>query len=125
MNLEVNQTTARPRRGQSVAVGIPDTKNEGLHTQEAEKVSLLVLDCPNTSPCVRQKSVQHPVPPKGLSIKRDALLLAVLTLLAGLLRSYKIWHPDQVVFDEVHFGKFAAYYIRREYFFDVHPPFAK
>lgn len=50
---------------------------------------------------------------------------AALTAIAFALRFYKINHPDQVVFDEVHFGKFAAYYILREYYFDVHPPFAK
>lgn len=31
-------------------------------------------------------------------------------------------HPS---FDEVHFGGFAAKYIRRRYFMDVHPPLAK
>lgn len=51
--------------------------------------------------------------------------LVVVTILACLTRFYKISHPSQVVFDEVHFGKFASYYILRTYFFDVHPPFAK
>ena len=33
------------------------------------------------------------------------LALAVITFLAFLTRFYGITHPDQVVFDEVHFGK--------------------
>ncbi|ORY26861.1 hypothetical protein BCR39DRAFT_539830 [Naematelia encephala] len=49
----------------------------------------------------------------------------LLFLLALILRFYGIAHPDQVVFDEVHFGAFAGQYIRREYYFDVHPPLAK
>ncbi|KAL4969272.1 dolichyl-phosphate-mannose-protein mannosyltransferase [Aspergillus stella-maris] len=53
------------------------------------------------------------------------LAITILTVLAFITRFYKISYPDQVVFDEVHFGKFASYYLRRTYFFDVHPPFAK
>ncbi|WFC99979.1 dolichyl-phosphate-mannose--protein mannosyltransferase [Malassezia yamatoensis] len=41
------------------------------------------------------------------------------------VRLYEIASPAEVVFDEVHFGKFAAYYMTRQYFFDVHPPLAK
>ncbi|CCM01812.1 uncharacterized protein FIBRA_03880 [Fibroporia radiculosa] len=52
-------------------------------------------------------------------------MAAFLTVAAFALRFYKINHPDQVVFDEVHFGKFASYYITRQYYFDVHPPLAK
>ncbi|KAI0343077.1 glycosyltransferase family 39 protein [Trametopsis cervina] len=55
----------------------------------------------------------------------SVVVVALLTLLAFALRFFKINHPDQVVFDEVHFGKFAAHYISREYYFDVHPPLTK
>ncbi|KAJ7180678.1 glycosyltransferase family 39 protein [Mycena filopes] len=68
---------------------------------------------------------RHPIEKLLETKKASIFVVTVLTFLALLLRFYKINHPDQVVFDEVHFGKFAAYYISREYYFDVHPPFAK
>ncbi|THH13087.1 hypothetical protein EW146_g7086, partial [Bondarzewia mesenterica] len=52
-------------------------------------------------------------------------LLAVVLVIAAGVRLFRISKPDSVVFDEVHFGKFAARYIKTRYFVDVHPPLAK
>ncbi|KAL6304053.1 glycosyltransferase family 39 protein [Sparassis latifolia] len=52
-------------------------------------------------------------------------LLAVITIVAMVVRLFRISKPDSVVFDEVHFGRFAAKYIKSQYFVDVHPPLAK
>ncbi|KIY62939.1 glycosyltransferase family 39 protein [Cylindrobasidium torrendii FP15055 ss-10] len=57
--------------------------------------------------------------------KASMITVGVLTSLALVLRLARISKPEQVVFDEVHFGKFAAYYITNTYYFDVHPPLAK
>ncbi|KAI0400530.1 glycosyltransferase family 39 protein [Xylaria palmicola] len=53
------------------------------------------------------------------------IAFTVITALAFLTRFWGISHPNEVVFDEVHFGKFASYYLEKTYFFDVHPPFGK
>lgn len=70
------------------------------------------------------------------------LALVIITVLSFITRFWGISHPNEVVFDEVHFGKvastsphspqhangflqFASYYLQRTYFFDVHPPFGK
>lgn len=53
------------------------------------------------------------------------LAITIITLIAFVTRFWGISHPNEVVFDEVHFGKFASYYLQRTYFFDVHPPFGK
>ncbi|THH32175.1 hypothetical protein EUX98_g2018 [Antrodiella citrinella] len=45
--------------------------------------------------------------------------------MAAFVRLFRISNPSSVVFDEVHFGKFASKYIKSQYFVDVHPPLAK
>ncbi|ODM19828.1 hypothetical protein SI65_04814 [Aspergillus cristatus] len=65
------------------------------------------------------------VAPKRQSEWSYRLAMAILTVLAFVTRFWGISYPDEVIFDEVHFGKFASYYLQRTYFFDVHPPFGK
>ncbi|KAI9843980.1 MAG: hypothetical protein M1838_002386 [Thelocarpon superellum] len=55
----------------------------------------------------------------------DYQMMAVLTLLATVVRLFRIYQPTSVVFDEVHFGGFASKYIKGRFFMDVHPPLAK
>ncbi|KAI8141824.1 glycosyltransferase family 39 protein [Fennellomyces sp. T-0311] len=71
-----------------------------------------------------KKKVWHAGPSGSSPISHRAALL-IVTVFGFLTTFYKIWHPAEVVFDEVHFGKFAGFYLKRTYFFDVHPPLAK
>jgi dolichyl-phosphate-mannose-protein mannosyltransferase len=66
--------------------------------------------------------------PEKRQFSRDykyQILVIISTILAIIVRGYAIHHPGEVVFDEVHFGKFASFYLRGEYYFDVHPPLGK
>lgn len=52
-------------------------------------------------------------------------LLIALTILGFATRFYNISAADFSVWDESHFGKFAAQYIKGEFYHDVHPPLGK
>lgn len=51
--------------------------------------------------------------------------LLVLTALSFVTRFWGLFDPRVVVWDEVHFERFAAAYLSGSYYVDVHPPVAK
>jgi len=58
-------------------------------------------------------------------ISKEWLLILVILILATGTRFYYFGRPNQIVFDEVYFPKFATDYFKGEYYFDIHPPLAK
>ncbi|KAI8909750.1 Dolichyl-phosphate-mannose-protein mannosyltransferase-domain-containing protein [Gorgonomyces haynaldii] len=68
---------------------------------------------------IKRKRTYRPLP------EGHAWIALVLLGIALWTRLYKIQWSSRVVWDEAHFGKFAGYYIKRTFYFDVHPPLGK
>lgn len=49
----------------------------------------------------------------------------MLSIVALATRFWNYGQPNEVVFDEVYFREFASAYLSGQFFFDIHPPFAK
>lgn len=62
---------------------------------------------------------------KTLYILKFLIIPIILSIFALFTRIYRIRSSNRVVWDEAHFGKFSSYYIRRQFYFDVHPPLGK
>ncbi|MEW5908011.1 MAG: phospholipid carrier-dependent glycosyltransferase [Patescibacteria group bacterium] len=56
--------------------------------------------------------------------KIDKILIVLFTL-ALFVRFFHFNYPPELVFDEIHFGKFIRAYFTNENYFDIHPPFGK
>ncbi|GFX55561.1 protein O-mannosyltransferase 1 [Trichonephila clavipes] len=64
------------------------------------------------------------VKPPSFQFEIDAAAVIMLVL-AVCTRMWRLEEPRSIVFDELHYGKFASMYMRRTFFFDSHPPLGK
>ena len=87
---------------------------------------------PPPTSIVRVSHLLLPHNPTHNPLQREFLLQnlehlppAIYTLLSCWTHFHKIGHAGLVVWDEAHFGKFGSHYLKREFYFDVHPPLGK
>ncbi len=58
--------------------------------------------------------------------RTDSIVLAALLVLGAATRLWHLGHPNEIVFDEIHFvANQARHYLHGEYFLDPHPPLDK
>lgn len=53
------------------------------------------------------------------------LISITLFTIAICTRFYRLAEPNNIVFDELHYGKYVSLYLKRTFFFDQHPPLGK
>ena len=58
-------------------------------------------------------------------IATDTIIISALLILAAITRFWHLGHPNEIVFDEVHFVAQGRHYLHGESFLDPHPPLAK
>lgn len=56
---------------------------------------------------------------------KTLILIIIIAILSFTVHFVFFGYPQEVVFDEVHFGKFITGYEEGKYFFDIHPPLGK
>ncbi|XP_042901346.1 protein O-mannosyl-transferase 1 [Parasteatoda tepidariorum] len=62
--------------------------------------------------------------PPSFHFEVDSAAL-LMFLIAICTRMWRLEEPKGIVFDELHYGKFASMYMKRTFFFDSHPPLGK
>ncbi|XP_071520863.1 protein O-mannosyltransferase 1 isoform X1 [Panulirus ornatus] len=63
-------------------------------------------------------------PPLELSLRLDGMSVSIFVL-SFITRIWKLETPRGIVFDELHYGKYAGLYMQNTFFFDSQPPLGK
>ncbi|KAF3162061.1 Protein O-mannosyltransferase 2, variant 2 [Orbilia oligospora] len=83
----------------------------------------LVPTIPDTD---AKKKQQAGKPAKSFIDEYEHIFVCLLfTAVSIFTRLWKIGLSNIVTWDEAHFGKFGSHYLKREFYFDVHPPLGK
>ncbi|SCV99628.1 LAFE_0A07382g1_1 [Lachancea fermentati] len=107
-------------------------KSSDLHLRERKKnFDVDELELATDEPFNEEKDTKSANLSKAQTLRKkigqfgDKLAPTLLTLLAFYVRFSGIGKNPGVVWDEAHFGKFGSYYIKNEFYHDVHPPLGK
>lgn len=108
-----------PIIAQGDGASIPEVVDELAAGAAPEKTLPVEEMAPLASPEVIVK-------PPSINMNLRLHLLPIILLAVGLAtRFHALDEPKHVVFDELHYGRYAAHYLQNTFFFDSQPPLGK
>ncbi|XP_072750290.1 protein O-mannosyltransferase rt isoform X2 [Anoplolepis gracilipes] len=113
--------------GTHVENNVNTTISESRNQRDEELDNPKESNKANTSNSIESKQVtSNDAVRARIKISLEIDLIATILLIAGILtRFYHLEEPRNIVFDELHYGKYVGLYMKRTFFFDSHPPLGK
>lgn len=116
-NIKNNVWSDRGSNTEDCDTGVFQKRDEGDGESTSDLVEEAVRIDALKCNCSQRKRFQ-------MNIEIDGLA-TFLFLAAVVTRFYKLDEPRNIVFDELHYGKYVSLYMKRTFYFDPHPPFGK
>lgn len=99
------------------------TTTTTIESTPATKTSVIQRSSTRQKSKTSTKSAS-PAPPLELSLRLDGMSVS-LFVLSFITRIWRLDSPKGIVFDELHYGKYAGLYMQNTFFFDSQPPLGK